>query len=254
MSGLLTARHAVVTGGASGIGAAVARRWAAEGASVVVTDINVEGGTAVAAEIGGTFARLDVRDPEAWDRVISLHGPFDLALLNAGVSTNSSAAAAGEMPTGTTIPLSDLTDDDYRRAMGINLDGVVFGARALMPAMCEARSGDIIATASLAGLVAMSMDPIYGANKHAVVGLVRALAPLLDPYGVCISSLNPGFVDTAILGSAGAEGLRELGFPVLPDTALADLAMQALTERVNGAQWVRWGDIPANVYQWNSPI
>jgi NAD(P)-dependent dehydrogenase (short-subunit alcohol dehydrogenase family) len=253
VSGVLTGRHAVVTGGASGIGAAVARRWAAEGASVVVTDIDVDGGTGVANEIGGTFAKLDVRDPEAWDRVISLHGPFDLALLNAGVSTNS-AASAEPLATQASIPLSDLTDDDYRRAMGINLDGVVFGARALIPAMCEAKGGDIVATASMAGLMAMPMDPIYGANKHAVVGLVRALAPLLEPHGVCISSLNPGFVDTAILGADGAQGLRDLGFPVLPDTAMADLAMQAIGERINGAQWVRWGDLPSTTYDWNPPF
>jgi NAD(P)-dependent dehydrogenase (short-subunit alcohol dehydrogenase family) len=251
MTDSLSGRRAIVTGGASGIGAAVARRWAAEGASVLVTDVNVSDGEAVAVEIGGEFTKLDVRDPEAWDRAITLFGPFDLALLNAGVSTNSTTDG---LPTPAPIPLSDLTDDDYRRAMGINVDGVVFGARAVIPGMCEAGRGDILATASMAGLMAMPMDPIYGANKHAVVGFVRAMAPLLEPHGVCISSLNPGFVDTAILGSAGAEGLRQLGFPVLPDTALADLAMRAVTERSNGAQWVLWGDLPATQYSWNPPF
>jgi NAD(P)-dependent dehydrogenase (short-subunit alcohol dehydrogenase family) len=246
----LVGRRALVTGAASGIGAGIARRLAAEGATVLLTDVDVAGGTEVAVEIGATFAKLDVADPDAWDRVVSLHGPFDIGVLNAGVSTRTNILAADPSP----IPLADLSDADYRRALGVNLDGAVFGARALIPAMCERRFGDLVVTASLAGLVGMSIDPIYGTTKHAVVGLVRSLAPALQPFDVCISSLNPGFVDTAILGELGAEQITEMGLPLLQPSDIAEVVMRALRERTSGAQWVAWGDLPVRPYEWNAPF
>jgi NAD(P)-dependent dehydrogenase (short-subunit alcohol dehydrogenase family) len=258
--GELDGRRAIVTGGASGIGRAVATRWAAEGADVLVADIDADGATRVADEIGADAARLDVASSEAWVQLVAEHAarPFDLAHLNAGVTTMPTrdvpADGPPEPPAEPAIPLADLTDAAYRRAMGVNLDGVVFGTRALVPSMCAAGAGDIVVTASLASLVPMAIDPIYGTNKHAVVGFVRSLGDSLQPFGVCISSLNPGFVDTAILGAGAADMLRQLGVPVIDPSVLADLAMHALRERRPGAQWVAWGDLPFAQYQWNPPF
>ena len=89
---------------------------------------------------------LDVADPQAWERVVSMFGPFDIAVLNAGISTNQG------LPPVEGNPLVGLTDEAYRRIMGINLDGVVFGMRAVLPGMIERGAGDIVATASMAGL------------------------------------------------------------------------------------------------------
>jgi len=250
----LAGRHALVTGGASGIGAAVARRLVDEGAAVVIADIVDDAGEALARELGAAFVHLDVSDPEAWDRLVHTNDHFDIAHLNAGVTTRSVHRDPPDPDGPAPIPFSDLTDADYRRALGVNLDGAVFGARALIPSMCERRSGDIIVTASIAGLVGMAMDPIYSVTKHAVVGLVRSLAPALEPFGVCISSINPGFVDTPILGPGGRARVEELGLPILPPNRIADAVLHALGARTPGAQWVAWGESPVRAYEWSPPI
>ncbi|MEZ5257565.1 MAG: SDR family oxidoreductase [Ilumatobacteraceae bacterium] len=113
------------------------------------------------------------------------------------------------------VPLEDLTLADYERARGINLDGVVYGARALIPRLYRRGGGDILITASVAGLVAMTPDPIYGATKHAVVGFARALGESCAARGVHVCSINPGFADTNILGPDGAQNLRAMGIAVM---------------------------------------
>ena len=125
----LDGRRAIVTGGASGIGRATAIAMAALGAEVVVTDIDEAGGAAVAEQVGGSFAMLDVGDPTAWARVVATAGPFDIAFLNAGISTNQG------LPPNEGNSIADLTDEAYRRIMSINVDGVVFGTRAVLPGM-----------------------------------------------------------------------------------------------------------------------
>lgn len=248
----LTDRHAIITGGASGIGRATAVALAEHGATVVVTDIDEAGGARVAEQIGGTFAVLDVTDPDAWDRVVSTRGPFDIAFLNAGISTQQG------LPPVEGNPLVALTDDAYRRIMSINLDGVVFGMRAVLPGMIERGAGDIVATASMAGLGPIGLDPIYGLTKHGVVGLVRSLARHLDdtPDGpdVCVSAICPGFTDTNILGDGARELIRSAGLEILSAEHVADVVRRALTERVQGAQWVVWPDVEPHVYEWRSPI
>lgn len=250
----LAGRHGLVTGGASGIGAAVARRLVAEGATVVIADVALDAGAALAQELGASFAELDVSDPDAWDRLVHTYPPFDIAHLNAGVTTRPMHRAEPDPADPLPIPLADLTDADYRRALGVNLDGVVFGARAVLPSMCERGSGDLIVTASIAGLVGMAIDPIYSVTKHAVVGLVRSLAPLAEPFGVCVSSINPGFVDTPILGPAGRARVEELGLPILTADRIAEVVLHALAARTPGAQWVAWGDEPVRAYEWSPPI
>ena len=198
-------RVAWVTGGAQGIGAAVARRLAGQGYRVLVSDVNVAGGEEVAAEIGGAFLQVDVRDASESDAAVAFavekFGGIDLAFLNAGVASG--------------FGLEDgFTPEKYRRVMAINLDGVVYGVHAALPALKARGGGNIIATASLAGLTAVPFDPLYGANKAAVVGLVRALGPTYAPQGIRINALCPSFADTAIVADV-RDVLIGAGVPLL---------------------------------------
>jgi NAD(P)-dependent dehydrogenase (short-subunit alcohol dehydrogenase family) len=216
-----------VTGGAQGFGAGVARRLAAEGAHVAVSDVNRDGGEAVARETGGAFVPCDVSSLDdcrsAVGEVLERYGRVDLAFLNAGVATGCTLGA-------------DFDLDLYRRAMGVNLDGVAFGAHALFAAMRDGGGGDIVATASLAGLVGTGFDPVYGANKHAVVGLVRALGEDWPQYGVRVNALCPGFADTAIV-----DPLREVlgagGIPLIPVERVVDAFVAAATSGRAGECW-----------------
>ncbi len=218
---------ALVTGGANGIGAAVARRLAGLGASVMVADVDAAGGKAVADEIGGAFVPCDVRDLEANRSAVAAaverFGGLDIVALNAGVATGFGLE-------------DDFDADRYRSVMGINLDGVVFGAHAALPALKARGGGDIIATASLAGLVAMPMDPVYGANKAAVVGLVRALGPAWEQYGIRVNGLCPAFAETAIVTPI-RELLDQAGVPLIPVEAVVDTFMAALTSGRTGECW-----------------
>jgi NAD(P)-dependent dehydrogenase (short-subunit alcohol dehydrogenase family) len=181
-------------------------------------------GRAFAAALGDADVDLldlpefDVGNPSAWR---SLEGPYDAAFLNAGVTTGESE-------------LAELTDEQYRRAVGANLDGVLFGIRE-----CAARlmpdGGSIVATASLAGLTATPMDPIYAATKHAVVGLVRSCAPQLASRGIRINALCPGFTDTPIVVD---EVRGALPAPLMEPSFVAAAAMQALASEESGQAWV----------------
>lgn len=240
-----------MTGAASGIGRATARRLAELGAEVIVTDIDAAGGKVVAEAVGGSFHRLDVGDPDAWDRVIALTSPIDVAFLNAGISTNIGLPPGG-------ASLVELTDAAYRRIMSINVDGVVFGTRAVLPGMTERGSGDIVATASMAGLHPIAMDPIYGLTKHAVVGFVRSIAASFeqrtDRPDVCISAICPGFTDTSILGGELRDAIDQLGMDIMPPQDVAELVVRVLEERVQGAQWVLWPGQSAHLYDWNPAV
>ena len=240
------ARRALVTGGASGIGAGTARRLAERGDHVLVADIDEVGGRAVADGIGGAFVVLDVGDPAAWTAVEEEHGPFDVAVLNAGVSTGESLAEGQ-------LPVIGLRDEAYRRVMAINVDGVVFGAAAVLPAMLERGSGDVVVTASVAGLVPIAGDPVYGLTKHAIVGFVRSMALALEGRGVTISAICPGFTDTNILSAVARQRVAALGFGLLTPAEVAEGVVRALDERVNGAQWVIWAGQPVARYEWALP-
>jgi NAD(P)-dependent dehydrogenase (short-subunit alcohol dehydrogenase family) len=221
-----TGRVAWVTGGAQGFGAGVARRLASLGAQVVVSDINLDAGAAVAAEIGGVFAACDVSSLDDCQAAVAMavehFGRLDVTFLNAGIGTGCKV------------------DDDfdlalYRRAMGVNLDGVVFGAHAAFGAM-KANGGDIVATASLAGLTGTGFDPIYGANKHGVVGLVRALGDDWPQHGIRVNALCPGFADTAIVDPL-RELLSEGGIPLIPVDMVVDAFVSAATSGRSGECW-----------------
>lgn len=232
----LTGKVAIVTGGASGIGAATARLLAAAGATVVVSDLNEPAGREVAGEVGGDFIPCDVSDLDANAQLIAettaRHGGVDLVHLNAGVSTGCSLG-------------DDFDLALYRRAMGANLDGVVFGLHHALPALRARGGGAIVATASLAGLVGMPFDPVYTANKHAVVGLVRSAGPALLQEGIRLNAICPGFAESAITAPI-AEMLAEQGFPMMSAEEPARAALALFTADVGGECWfVQAGREPA---------
>ena len=199
-------RRALVTGGASGFGAEVARQLTARGDAVVLCDVDEAGGKAVADELGATFLPCDVSDPDAvlatTKAAEQALGGLDLAFLNAGVSTGCGVG-------------DDFDVAKYRRANGVNLDGVVFGVHAAIPALRRSGGGTIVATASLAGLTSAPLDPVYCANKHAVVGLVRALGPALEADGIRLNAFCPAYADTRILAPVRSV-LEAQGYPVIP--------------------------------------
>ena len=217
--GALDGKVAIVTGGASGIGLATATRLAAEGASLVLADLNEDAGKAAAADLGGRFVCTDVGRPLDWTQVVAeaeeAFGGIDLAYLNAGVTTQQPDIAA-------------VTDEQIRRVFGANVDGVVFGVRAVVPAMERRGGGAIVATASLAGIIAFAPDPLYTATKHAVVGLVRSLAAQLTAKHISINAVCPGIVDTPLVGPA-RERLKEAGFPMIPPEDIAAAVVQCMT-------------------------
>ncbi|TYB39331.1 SDR family NAD(P)-dependent oxidoreductase [Actinomadura chibensis] len=218
---------ALITGGAHGIGAAVARRLARGGARVVLADVDAEAGGALAAELDGAFVRCDVREPADSEAAVAVavdrFGGLDVAFLNAGV------AGGGGLGDG-----FDLAG--YRRAMGVNLDGVVFGVHAALPALRARGGGDIVATASMAGLTAAPFDPVYGANKAAVVGLVRALGPAHEGEGIRVNALCPSFADTDILVPLKGH-LQETGFPILDVEDVVEAFMRLLAGDGTGEAW-----------------
>jgi NAD(P)-dependent dehydrogenase (short-subunit alcohol dehydrogenase family) len=230
---------ALVTGGASGFGAEVSRQLVRRGDSVVLCDVDEVGGQRVADEIGATFLRCDVSD---FDQVVAtteaaeqVHGGLDLVFLNAGVSTGCGIA-------------EDFDLAAYRRAMGINLDGVVFGVHAALPALRRRGGGSIVATASMAGLTGTPFDPVYGANKHAVVGLVRALGPALQPQGVRVNAFCPGFAETAIISGIKST-LVDSGIPIIPVEVAGEAVLQAFDSSETGQAWLLQAGREVMVYR-----
>lgn len=200
--------NALVTGGEGGIGRAIRSRLEAEGYDVASLDLKTG---------------FDVTDPHAWETV----GAVDIACLNAGVLTGESDPRR-------------LTDEQYRRAVAVNVDGIVFGVRRLAGVM---ERGSIVVTASLAGLTGMPSDVVYSLTKHAVVGFVRSVAPLLDP--IRINAVCPGIADTPMIDHQ-REAFARAGFPLVRPEEVADAVWLAATGERSGECWfVQPGREPA---------
>ena len=176
-------RVAVVTGGGRGIGAAVARRLAADGAHVAVLDRER---TAAAAEIGGLDVDCDLTEPAS----------LDAALARVRREMGAPAISVHSAGIGESAPFVETTDEVWNRALALNVTAAFRLARALVPAMVEARWGRVVNVASIAGLVGQAYVTAYCASKHAVVGLTRAMAVELAKTGVTVNAVCPGFVDT----------------------------------------------------------
>jgi len=192
-----TGRVAVITGGAGGIGLATARRLAAEGARVVVADVDEKAGEAAAAEVGGLFARTDVTDPaqvEAlFQTAVDAYGSLDLAFNNAGISP----------PQDDSILDTDLAA--WRRVQEVNLTSVYLCCKAAIPHMLrqyerDGRHGAIVNTASFVALLGAATSQIsYTASKGAVLALSRELGVQFARQGIRVNALCPGPVDTPLL-------------------------------------------------------
>jgi NAD(P)-dependent dehydrogenase (short-subunit alcohol dehydrogenase family) len=180
-----------VTGGASGIGLALCRELALRGVNVVVADVAAEGAQKVAQQITSSGGRadaapIDVTDYQAvvdlMNHVLDEFGRIDFVFNNAGVNV-----------VGETLHLEL---DDWERLLSINLQGVIHGVVAAYPVMVHQRSGHIVNVASLAGLTPAPFEVPYAATKHAVVGLSLSLRAEARKYGVRVSVVCPGFIDT----------------------------------------------------------
>jgi NAD(P)-dependent dehydrogenase (short-subunit alcohol dehydrogenase family) len=218
---------ALVTGGASGLGRATCLALAEAGVEVVVADLNEEAGREVADQVGGHFVRTDVSDLDANAAAVEFAkqhaGGIDLAFLNAGVATGCGIG-------------DDFDLELYRRAMGANLDGVVFGAHAVLPALRERGGGAIVATSSLAGLTGVPLDVIYSANKHAVVGFVRALGPAVAHEGIRVNAICPGFAESALVAPI-RDALVDAGFEIIPAEDVAAVVLDLFAGDMAGECW-----------------
>ena len=195
---------ALVTGAAGGIGRAIVERLEREGTEVVELDL---------------VTGFDVSDPTAWQSVDRV----ELACLNAGVTTSTAA-------------ITELTREEYRHVVSVNVDGVVYGVRRLAR---EMEAGDaIVVTASLAGLTGVENDPIYALTKHAVIGLVRSVAPQLSGRGIRIDAVCPGFVDTPMVAGGLRASLEESEFPLLQPEEVAEAVLLAARSEGSGEAWV----------------
>jgi len=189
----LAGRSAVVTGGGSGIGAALTRALVAAGAHVVCTDVDLATAEAVAAGVTGPGTakgrRVDVTSADevagVVDDVVTEHGRIDLMFNNAGISLLGDT--------------QDLTLDHWNSIIDVNIRGVVHGVHAAYPRMVGQRSGHIVNTASMGGLMAGGLLTSYVMTKHAVVGLSLALRTEAAAYDVGVTTVCPAAVDTPIL-------------------------------------------------------
>ncbi len=197
---------AIVTGAASGIGAAVARRLGAGGAKVVVADLNADGAKAIAGAItdaGGTATSLggDVTDPAAVENLVetarSTYGGLHLAVNNAGIG--GPLASTGEYPL-----------DGWAKVVDINLNSVFYGLRYEIPAMLASGGGAIVNVASILGSVGAAGSPAYVATKHAVVGLTKVAAIEYAKQGIRVNAVGPGYIETPLLKDVDAPGKQHL--------------------------------------------
>ena len=206
-----TARTALITGGAGGIGTVLSAELSARGYQVVVADL-IEPPAGDAA-----FIRTDVTDATSLERAVdhatSVTGRLDHVFLNAGVTTE-------RVHFGERIDVAA-----YHRAVAVNLDGIIFGVNAALPVLRDVRNSSIVVTASLAGMMPVATDPIYSATKHAVVGFVRSIGPSAAP--VRINAVCPTFTDTPILDGIRQDLALASTLLLAPQTvakALADVA------------------------------
>ncbi len=195
---------ALVTGSAGGLGRAIVARLHEEGYEVEELDLTTG---------------FDVTDPGAWERV----GAVDLACLNAGVLTEET-------------DMSAITPEQYRRAVAVNVDGVVLGVRRLAAVMPEGSA--IVATASLAGLVEIPDDPIYGLTKFAVVGFVRSAAPQLARRGIRLNAICPAWADTPLVPDDLRGRIESRGWRLLEPERVAEGVMAAARSEGHGESWI----------------
>ena len=238
--GQLDGRVAIITGGARGQGAAEARLFAAEGATVYLTDVLAADGAAVAAEIGGTFVEHDVTDVDQWkvvvERALSDHGHIDVLVNNAGIL---------HWATMTETPI-----DVWNRVVAINQTGVFLGMQAVASAMKEQGSGSIVNISSVAAYSGSAPCFAYGATKWAVRGMTKGAAQELGPFGVRVNSVHPGIIDTPMMEGTPLEQMGS-GVPLRRYASADEVAKLVLwlasdeSSYATGAEFVLDGGMTA---------
>ncbi len=186
--GRLSGKVALVTGAANGQGAAAARRFVAEGARVVLADVDDDAGKALAGELGADYRHLDVSEEDDWAAALEACGPVTVLVNNAGVLHFSL--------------LHETTLADYERVIRVNQVGTFLGMRAVIPGMLEAGGGSIVNVSSVEGLAAAPLLVAYTASKFAIRGMTKVAALELAGKGVRVNSVHPGVVDTGLLPTA----------------------------------------------------
>jgi len=212
----LTGQVAFITGAGSGLGAAFARRLAADGVTVVVNDLNAEAAASVAIELDGDTAVFDVCDPVAFDteidKAVERHGRLDIVINNAGIAPSprpesTELAIANQMlrmegriseltPPDSTVGLSD---DDWDRMIRVHLYGTFYGTRAALRHMTPARSGAIVNVSSVLALRPMGGAAHYSAAKAGIVALTKSVGQEVAPFGIRVNAVCPGWIDTPLL-------------------------------------------------------
>jgi 2-hydroxycyclohexanecarboxyl-CoA dehydrogenase len=188
----LAGRKAFVTGGAKGIGAAIARRLAADGALVTIADLDMEAAQALANGIWARAVRLDVADLAQVAEVMAEHGPVDILVNNAGVDQHAF--------------FTRTTPEEWRRLIAINLESVFATTHAALPAMRAAGHGRIINIASEAGRLGSRGGAVYAAAKGGVIAFTRSIARENGDKGITANVIAPGPIDTPLLRQAVAQG------------------------------------------------
>ncbi|HVM52061.1 MAG TPA: glucose 1-dehydrogenase [Acidimicrobiales bacterium] len=197
MTARLDGKVALVTGAARGQGEAHVRRFVAEGAKVVATDVLIAEGEALAAELGAdvVFEHHDVADEAQWAAVVKraeeTFGGIDVLVNNAGIARMA--------------PLVDMSTDDYLDVIKVNQVGVFFGMRAVAPVMQRRGGGSIVNISSIDGMAGMANVIGYVASKFAVRGMTKTAAVELGPLGIRVNSVHPGGVDTPMIRPPGFE-------------------------------------------------
>ncbi|MFQ6324976.1 glucose 1-dehydrogenase [Nocardia sp. CWNU-33] len=210
----------IVSGGARGMGAAFARRLVAEGAAVVVADVLVEEGKAVAAELGdrALFVPLDVTDETAWHAVVAeaerAFGPVSGLVNNAGIVHVD--------------PIEKLAEADYRRVIDVNQVGVFLGMKAVVPSMRRAGGGSIVNISSIGGIIAFSNILGYVASKWAVRGMTKAAAQEFGVDGIRVNSVHPGVVATEMTATSERSNSMVHDLPLSRAAAPDELASLVL--------------------------
>ncbi|MFE7797349.1 glucose 1-dehydrogenase [Nocardia sp. NPDC057440] len=210
----------IVSGGARGMGAAFARRLVAEGAAVVVADVLVDEGKAVAAELGdrAVFAPLDVTDETAWHAVVAeaerAFGPVSGLVNNAGIVHVD--------------PIEKLAEADYRRVIDVNQVGVFLGMKAVVPSMRRAGGGSIVNISSIGGIIAFSNILGYVASKWAVRGMTKAAAQEFGVDGIRVNSVHPGVVATEMTATSERSNSMVHDLPLARAAAPDELASLVL--------------------------
>ncbi|WP_019929151.1 SDR family oxidoreductase [Nocardia sp. BMG111209] len=202
MSGRLAGRVALISGGASGMGASHARAFVAEGARVVLGDIAAEAGAKLAAELGdnAAYVPLDVTSAAAWTaavaRSVELFGKLDVLVNNAGVLDGGA--------------LGTYTEQQWQRVLSINLTGPFLGLSAARDALVAARPAAVVNISSAAGMQGVAGMHAYTASKFGLRGLTKSAALELAPHGVRVNSVHPGGILTPMIGApTGATADRE---------------------------------------------